>query len=85
VLAFVVELLNPSSFARDFVVARALTRFVSSPARSRHNLVVVPCVVKKSQESGEDEASSVIFTKCSTKSLNKSSIVILVYAKIRED
>jgi hypothetical protein len=85
VLAFVVELLNPSSLARDFVVARALTGFVSSPARSRHNLIVVPCVVKKSQESGEDEASGVIFTKCSTKSLNKSSIVILVYAKIQED
>jgi hypothetical protein len=66
VLAFAVELLNPSFLARDFVVARALTRFVSSPARSRHNLIVVPCVIKKSQESSEDEASSVIFTKCST-------------------
>jgi hypothetical protein len=33
-------------------------------------LVVVPCVIKKSQESGEDEASSVIFTKCSTQGLN---------------
>jgi hypothetical protein len=66
VLAFVVELLNPSSLACDFVVAKALTRFVSSSARSRHNLVVVPYVIKKSQESGEDEASSVIFTKCST-------------------
>jgi hypothetical protein len=67
VLAFVLELLNPSSLARDFVVARALTGFVSSPARSRLDLVVVPCVIKKSQESGEDEASRVIFTKCSTK------------------
>jgi hypothetical protein len=70
VLTFVVELLNPSSLARDFVVARALTGFVSSPAHSRHNLVVVPCVIKKSQESGEDEASSVVFTKCTTKSSN---------------
>jgi hypothetical protein len=60
VLAFTVELLNPSSLARDFVVARALTGFVSSPARSTLDLVVVPCVIKKSQESGEDEASSVI-------------------------
>jgi hypothetical protein len=66
VLAFVIELLNLSSLARDFIVARALTGFVSSPARSRIDLVVVPCVIKKSQESGEDEASSVIFTKCST-------------------
>jgi hypothetical protein len=66
VLAFVVELLNPSSLARDFVVARALIGFVSLPARSRYNLVVIPYVIKKSQESGEDEASSVIFTKCLT-------------------
>jgi hypothetical protein len=48
-------------------------------------VVVVPRVIKKTQASGEDEASSVIFTKCMTKSSNKSSIVILVYAKIRED
>jgi hypothetical protein len=66
VLAFVVELLNPSSLAHDFIIARALTRFVSSSARSRHDLVVVLCVIKQSQESGEDEASSMIFTKCST-------------------
>ena len=85
VLAFAVELLNPSSLSRDFVVARALTGFVSSPARSRLDLVVVPCVIKKSQESDEDEASSMIFTKCLTKSLNKLSIVILVYVMIRED
>jgi hypothetical protein len=45
-------------------------------------VVVVPCVIKKSQESGEDGASSVVFTKCATKSSNKSSIVILVYAKL---
>jgi hypothetical protein len=70
VFAFVVELLNPSSLAHDFVVARALTGFVSSPARSRHNLVVVPCIIKKSQESGEDEASSVAFIKCTTKNSN---------------
>jgi hypothetical protein len=77
VLAFVVELLNPSSLARDFIVARVLTVFVSSPARCRlqSKVVVVPCVIKKSQVLGEDEASSVIFTKCSTKSSNKSSIL----------
>ena len=68
VLAFVVELLNPSSLARDFVVARALTRFVSSPARFMFNPVVVPRVIKKFQESSEDGASNVIFTKCATKS-----------------
>jgi hypothetical protein len=67
-----VELLNSSSLTRDFVVARALTGFVSSPARSRLDLVVVPCVIKKFQESSEDEASIVIFTKRSTKSSNKS-------------
>jgi hypothetical protein len=33
-------------------------------------VVVVPRVIKKSQESGEDEASSVVFTKCATKSSN---------------
>ena len=32
-------------------------------------VVVVPCVIKKFQESSEDEASSVIFTKCATKKL----------------
>jgi hypothetical protein len=48
VLAFVVELLNPSSLARDFIVARTLTKFVSSPAHSIFNLVVVPRVSKKS-------------------------------------
>jgi hypothetical protein len=54
---------------------------MSSPARCKLDLVVVPYVIKKSQESGEDEASSVMFTKCSTKSSTKSSIVILAYAK----
>ncbi|XP_035816835.1 uncharacterized protein [Zea mays] len=67
VLAFIVGLLNPSFLACDFVIARALTGFVSSPAHSKFGLVVVPCVIKKSQESGEDEASRVIFTKYSTK------------------
>jgi hypothetical protein len=59
----------------------------TSPARSRlqSKVVVVSCILKKYKASGEDEASSVIFTKCSTKSSNKSSIVILFYAKIRED
>jgi hypothetical protein len=87
VLAFDVKLLKPSSLARDFVVARARTNLLdhTSPARSRLDLVVIPCVIKKSQESSEDEAGIVIFTKRSTKSSNKSSIVILVYAKIRED
>jgi hypothetical protein len=42
----------------------------TSPARSKHDLVVVPCVSKKSEESDEDEASSVVFTKCATKSSN---------------
>jgi hypothetical protein len=81
VLAFVVELWNPSSLARDFVVARVLTGFVSSPAHSIFNLVIIPRVSKKSQESGEGGVSSVLFTKCATKSSNKSSIIILVYAK----
>jgi hypothetical protein len=67
VLAFTVELLNMSFLACDFVIAKALTRFMSSPAHSKFGLVVVPCVIKKSQESGEDEASRVIFTKYSTK------------------
>jgi hypothetical protein len=39
----------------------------TSPAHSKHDLVVVLQVIKKSQESGEDEASSMVFTKCSTK------------------
>jgi hypothetical protein len=85
VLTFAVELLNPSFLARDFIVARALTGFVSSLARCRLDLVVVPYVIKRSHKSGKDKASSVIFTECSTKSSNKSSIIILVYAKIRED
>jgi hypothetical protein len=51
------------------------------------DLIVVSCILKKYKASGEDEASSVMFTKCATKSSNKSSIVILVYAKppSRED
>jgi hypothetical protein len=63
VLAFVVELLNTSSLARDFIVARTRANLLNhtSPARSRLDLVVVPCVIKKSQGSGEDEASSVKF------------------------
>jgi hypothetical protein len=72
VLVFAVEVLNPSSLARDFVVARALTRFVSSPARIKLDLVVVLCVIKKSQESGEDGVSSVTFTKYSTQELNQN-------------
>jgi hypothetical protein len=85
VLAFAVELLNPSSLARDFVVARAFTGFVSLPARSRLNLIVVPCVIKKSQESGEDEASSVIFTKCSTKARTSRRSSSSSTPKIREN
>jgi hypothetical protein len=37
------------------------------PARSKNDLVVVPRVIKKSKESGEDKANSVVFTKCATK------------------
>jgi hypothetical protein len=46
----------------------------TSPALSRFQskVVVVPCVVKKSQASGEDEASRVIFTKYSTEGLSKN-------------
>jgi hypothetical protein len=73
VLAFAIELLSPSSLARDFVVARAFTGFVSSPARSQLDLVVVPYVIKKSQELSEDEANNLKFTKYSTKSLNYKS------------
>jgi hypothetical protein len=87
VLTFDVELLKPSSLARDFVITRARANLLdhTSPARSRLDLVVVSCIIKKSQKSSEDEASIVIFTERSTKSSNKSSIVILIYAKIRED
>jgi hypothetical protein len=53
--------------------------------RVRYRSRRVSCILKKYTASSEDEASSVIFTKCSTKSSNKSSIVILVNAKIRED
>jgi hypothetical protein len=53
-------------------VTLSLTGFVSSPAHSRLDLVVVPCIIKKSQASGEDEASRVIFTKCSTEGLSKN-------------
>jgi hypothetical protein len=90
----VVEPVEPRSSLLDLVESRTLGKKISevhvhrlSSARSRlqSKVVVVPCVIKKTQESGEDEASSVIFNKCSTKSSNQSSIVILVYAKIRED
>jgi hypothetical protein len=64
----------PSSFTH----ARANLLNPTSPAHSRLNLVVVPCIVKKYKASGEDKASSLIFTKCLTKRSNKSSIVILV-------
>jgi hypothetical protein len=49
--------------------------------RLQSKVVVIPRVSKKSQESGEDGANSVVFTKCATKSSNKSSIIILIYAK----
>jgi hypothetical protein len=81
---------HPSGFARARVYRRLVEPIIpcstpTSPARSKNDLVVVPRIIKKSQASGEDEASSVVFTKCATKSSNKSSIVILVYAKICED
>jgi hypothetical protein len=38
--------------------------------RLQSKVVVVPCVIKNSQESGEDEASSMVFTQCATKSSN---------------
>jgi hypothetical protein len=50
----------------------------TSPTCSKHDLVGIPRVSKKSQESGEDEASSVVFTKCATKSsdiLHNSSLI----------
>jgi hypothetical protein len=43
----------------------------TSPTYSKHDLVVVPRVSKKSQESGEDEASSAIFPKRSTNCLDR--------------
>ena len=52
----------------------------TSPARSRLQLKVVvdPCVIKKFQESSEDGANNVIFTKCAIKSsdiLHDSSFI----------
>jgi hypothetical protein len=38
--------------------------------RLQSKVIVVLRVIKKSQESGEDGASSVVFTKCTTKSSN---------------
>jgi hypothetical protein len=43
----------------------------TSPARSKHDLVVVSCVVKKSQASDEDVANSAIFPKRSTNCLDR--------------
>ncbi|XP_035817807.1 uncharacterized protein [Zea mays] len=62
-LTFIVESSDPSSSAPP----------PTSPARSRLQLkvVVVPRVSKKSQESGEDEASSAIFPKRSTNCMNR--------------
>jgi hypothetical protein len=57
----------------DLVVCRRVIKHVipglipTLPARSKNDLVVVPRVIKKSKESGEDEANSVVFTKCATK------------------
>jgi hypothetical protein len=61
VLAFTVKSSNPSSFVRP----------PTSPARSKHDLVIVSCVIKKSQKSDEDEASSAIFPKRSTNCLDR--------------
>jgi hypothetical protein len=42
--------------------------------RLQSKVIVVPCVIKKSQESGEDEASSAIFPKRSTNCLDRNII-----------
>jgi hypothetical protein len=75
---------DPALARRCIVHSRVVEPFIpcstpTSPVRSslESKVVVDPCVIKKSQESGEDGASSVVFTKCA----NKSSSVILVYAK----
>jgi hypothetical protein len=73
---------HPLGFARARVCRRVVEPVISystptPPARPKHDLIIVPQVTKKPQESGEDDASRMVFTKCS----NKSSSVILVYAK----
>jgi hypothetical protein len=53
----------------------SLMHISTDPVSSRVcviGLVVVPCVIKKSQESCEDEASRVTFTKYSTQGLNQN-------------
>jgi hypothetical protein len=62
-LILIVSLISPVSVIRRRVVCVAL---YTSPSC----VVVVPRVIKKSQASGEDEANSVVFTKCATKSSN---------------
>jgi hypothetical protein len=64
---------DPAPVCRRVVHRRVVKTVIpssipTSPARSKQYLVVVPRVSKKSQESGEDEAGSVVFTKCATKS-----------------
>ncbi|XP_035817866.1 uncharacterized protein [Zea mays] len=62
VVSFTVESSNPSSPAQPH-----------SPARSRlqSKVVVNPCVIKQSQESGEDEVLIAIFPKRSTNCLDR--------------
>jgi hypothetical protein len=52
----------------------------TSPARSRlqSKVVVNPCVIKQSQESGEDEVSSAIFPKRSTNCMGREIATNLV-------
>jgi hypothetical protein len=60
--------------ARPTALYTSLSRIVVEPVEPRSSLldlVVVPRVVKKSQESDEDEVSSVIFPKRSTNCLDQ--------------
>jgi hypothetical protein len=66
---------HPSGFVRARFCRRAVEPVISGSipttlARFRLTLKVVvdPCVIKKFQESSEDGASNVIFTKCVAKS-----------------
>jgi hypothetical protein len=74
--------LRPSGFVRARVYRRVVEPVIlcstsTSPARSKHDFVIVSCVIKKSQKSSEDEASSAIFPKRSTNCLNRKIVTDL--------
>jgi hypothetical protein len=79
VLVFLVELLNPSSLARDFIVASCVQLYIRHPPVSLSSLsnLVLPCSILSNPESRtlckNKRGPCALFIKCSVEDFNRKS------------